>query len=292
MLAIARQLVEAETLLGGDLMPSHRNPLPPIEPAPAQAPAPADDSPQSLDQPPRASGASSKPNAVAAAIAAAGTAAPPRQLDELPEAPEAKQAALDALRERIADCSQCVLGTTRTNLVFGEGSPSAELMFIGEAPGADEDASGRPFVGRAGELLTKMIRAMGLERDDVYIANILKCRPPNNRTPNPQEMACCWPALLEQMQIIRPKVIVTLGNPATQTLLNTREGITRLRGQWQQLPDLAPGLGATAVMPTFHPAYLLRNYSVDARGKVWEDLQKVMEKLGLDPPAKKHPADQ
>jgi DNA polymerase len=201
------------------------------------------------------------------------------ELETLPQTPAQKQAALEALKARIEACKSCALHASRTNVVFGEGAADAQLMFIGEAPGADEDATGRPFVGRAGELLTKMIVAMGLQRPQVYIANILKCRPPDNRTPGPQEVVCCWGFLLQQMQIIRPRVIVTLGNPATQTLLETKTGITRLRGQWQKLPDLAPGLGGIDVMPTFHPAFVLRNYTVATRQQVWDDLQKVVEKL-------------
>jgi DNA polymerase len=246
----ARQLIETDVLLGGDYIPARRNPLPappgqgPSAAAPCIPPAP------SADAPPAATG-------------------------------QEKAAALEALRQETlaARCAACTLGPSRTNLVFGEGSPSAELVFVGEAPGEEEDRTGRPFVGRAGELLTKMIQAMGLRREDVYICNMLKCRPPGNRTPNPQEIQACWSYLLRQLQIIRPRVIVTLGNPATQGLLQTSVGITRLRGQWQRLPDLAPGLGGTPVMPTFHPAYVLRQYTVEVRGKVWDDLKKVMERL-------------
>ena len=199
---------------------------------------------------------------------------------------EQKAASLGELAREVADCSRCALKDTRKNVVFGEVNPAAELVFVGEAPGADEDASGRPFVGRAGELLTKMIEAMGLTRQDVFICNILKCRPPNNRAPNPQEVQCCWDFLIRQLQIIRPKVIVTLGNPATQNLLNTKTGITRLRGTWQALPDIGEGLAGTPVMPTFHPAYILRQYSPENRKKVWSDLQQVMKLLGLTRPEK------
>ena len=196
--------------------------------------------------------------------------------------PKQKAAALEELKQNeIQRCKKCPLAETRTNVVFGEGSPSAELVFVGEAPGADEDATGRPFVGRAGELLTNMIKAMGLTRDDVFICNILKCRPPGNRNPAPEEIQCCWNYLVRQLEIISPKVIVTLGNPATQNLLNTRTGITKLRGTWQELPDFSEALEGTPVMPTFHPAYLLRQYTPEHRKKVWSDLQKVMAKLGL-----------
>ncbi len=196
-----------------------------------------------------------------------------------------KATALEEMdRNEVRPCSLCPLHQSRTQTVFGESNPDADLVFVGEAPGAEEDATGRPFVGRAGELLTKMIVAMGLQRQDVYICNMLKCRPPNNRTPNPQEIECCWGYLLRQLQILQPKVIVTLGNPATQGLLNTKVGITRLRGHWQKLPNLGEGLEGIDVMPTFHPAYLLRQYTPENRRKVWSDLQAVMDKLGLTPP--------
>ena len=143
----------------------------------------------------------------------------------------------------VRNCPRCQLRGTCTQTVFGEGNPDAELVFVGEAPGAEEDRTGRPFVGRAGELLTKMIQAMGLRREDVYICNMLKCRPPGNRTPNIQEIDCCWEFLVRQLQIIQPQVIVTLGNPATKGLLNTPTGITRMRGHWQRLPDIGEDLG-------------------------------------------------
>ncbi len=155
-------------------------------------------------------------------------------------------------------------------------------MFIGEGPGADEDEQGRPFVGRAGQLLNKQIEAMGLKREDVFIANVVKCRPPGNRTPTPDEVAVCWPFLQRQIEVIRPEVIITLGNPATQAILKTTVGITRLRGQWHELWGIP-------VMPTFHPAYLLRQYTEENRRRVWDDLQKVMEKLGL--PKRKQKTD-
>ncbi|MCK5113932.1 MAG: uracil-DNA glycosylase, partial [Phycisphaerae bacterium] len=188
--------------------------------------------------------------------------------------------------DEVKTCQKCELCKTRTNTVFGEVNPNADLVFVGEGPGADEDASGRPFVGRAGDLLTKMIAAMGLSRSDVFICNMVKCRPPGNRTPLPEEVAACWDYLVRQLQIIRPKVIVTLGNPATKGLLSTNVGITKMRGVWAQLPDIGPGLGGIPVMPTFHPAYVLRNYSVNTRGLVWSDLQSVMEHLGLKIPQK------
>lgn len=274
MLNTARQIIEAQRLLAGDILPTALRPLPQLSSVEAQ-PAPAD------------AGATPAPAAPAVAArpaAAAASKTPPAPanvlpLEALPGTPEEKRRALDELRQRVEKCPTCPLHATRTNVVFGEGDADAQLVFVGEAPGADEDATGRPFVGKAGELLTNMIQAMGLKRTQVYIANILKCRPPNNRTPNPQEVLCCWGFLLQQLQIIRPQVIVTLGNPATHTLLRTTEGITKIRGQWRKLPDLAPGLEGIDVMPTFHPAYVARNYTVETRKKVWDDLQKVMEKL-------------
>ena len=193
---------------------------------------------------------------------------------------KAKQlAALEA--ETVTGCQRCRLAEGRTNTVFGEGHPDADLVFVGEAPGAEEDKQGRPFVGRAGEMLTKWIAAMGLRREEVYITNVVKCRPPGNRAPATEEVEACWDTLVRQLRIIRPKVIVTLGNPATHALLHTRTGITKMRGHWQPLPLLDPELADVKVMPTFHPAYLLRSYNDDNRRKVWSDLQAVMTELGL-----------
>jgi uracil-DNA glycosylase len=186
----------------------------------------------------------------------------------LPEQ-EFQNDSLEQIRADLGDCKRCKLWQTRTNIVFGEGSPTAELMFIGEAPGADEDASGRPFVGRAGQLLTKMIEAINFKREEVYIANILKSRPPDNRNPEADEIKACIPFLFRQIATIKPKLIVTLGNPATQGLLETKVGITKLRGEFQDYPRI-PGI---KVLPTFHPAYLLR--SPDKKREAWEDLKKV-----------------
>ncbi len=200
-------------------------------------------------------------------------------------APSDKAELLKALEtEHVTNCTRCPLCQNRTQVVFGEGNSDAELVFVGEGPGEEEDRQGRPFVGRAGQLLTKMINAMGLTRQDVYICNMVKCRPPQNRNPNPEEITACWDYLIRQLQIIQPEVIITMGNPATQNLLNVRIGITKMRGNWQRLPMIGEGLEGTPVMPTFHPAYLLRQYSPDNRRKVWEDLQKVMEALGMTPP--------
>jgi uracil-DNA glycosylase family 4 len=176
---------------------------------------------------------------------------------------------LEDIRRDLGDCQRCKLWSTRTNIVFGEGNPKAELMFVGEGPGADEDATGRPFVGRAGQLLTKMIEAIDLKREDVYIANVVKSRPPGNRAPESDEVKACIPFLFRQIAAIRPKLIVALGNPAMQALLNTREGITKMRGHFKDYPHI-PGI---KVLPTFHPAYLLR--SPDKKREAWEDLKKV-----------------
>jgi uracil-DNA glycosylase len=179
--------------------------------------------------------------------------------------------ALVAIREDIGDCTRCKLHTLgRTQVVFGVGSPDADLMFVGEAPGADEDEQGIPFIGRAGQLLTKIIEAIDLKRDDVYIANIIKCRPPQNRNPEPDEVASCEPFLFRQIDMIKPKVIVALGKYAAQTLLKSETPISRLRGQ------VLDYRGAKLV-PTFHPAYLLRNPS--SKREVWEDMKLVKRLL-------------
>lgn len=168
--------------------------------------------------------------------------------------------------------------TAHTNIVFGDGDPASRLVFVGEAPGAEEDKQGIPFVGRSGELLNKMITAMGLSRQTVYICNVLKTRPPDNATPTAREAAICEPYLQEQLSIISPDVIVTLGLPAVRTLLKTDDTMTRLRGRWASLTLI--GGKAVQVMPTYHPAYLLRAYTPENRQKVWSDLQMVMQKLG------------
>lgn len=186
---------------------------------------------------------------------------------------------LDELRERYErEAPHQHFVTAHTNIVFGEGDCCARLMFIGEAPGADEDRTGRPFVGRAGQLLDKMIGAMGLRRDEVYITNVLKTRPPNNATPTADEAARCAPYLFEQVRIIDPEVIVTLGLPATRLVLGSMEAMGRLRGHWAEFR--CEGL-VKPVMPTYHPAFLLRSYTPENRQKVWSDLQQVMERLGL-----------
>ncbi len=186
--------------------------------------------------------------------------------------PDVPHTTLQALQEHVGPaCMRCKLsGLGRQQVVFGVGNPTADLMFVGEAPGADEDAQGVPFVGRAGQLLTKIIEAMGLARDDVYIANVIKCRPPGNRNPEPDEVAACEPFLLSQVDLVRPRVIVALGKFAAQTLLRTDTPITRLRGQVFEYR-------AAHLVPTFHPAYLLR--SPDKKRDTWEDMKKVLALL-------------
>ncbi|MBI3611128.1 MAG: uracil-DNA glycosylase [Nitrospirae bacterium] len=189
---------------------------------------------------------------------------------------------LTALRDEIGDCMRCKLSSGRTHLVFGTGDSEADLMFIGEAPGEDEDRQGKPFVGKAGQLLTRIIEAMGLKREEVYIANIIKCRPPGNRNPEPDEIATCSPFIQRQIEILRPKVICALGTFAAQTLLGTGQKISQLRGRFHNLPILFSD-GSPAgikVMPTFHPAYLLRN--PDDKKRVWGDMQLIMRELRSD----------
>lgn len=206
-----------------------------------------------------------------------GTA--PVQRPEL--SPEAKAAAFAALRERVLPCMKCAhLAAARRTVVFGVGNIDAELLFVGEAPGADEDEQGEPFVGKAGQLLTKIIQTMGLRRGDVYIANILKCRPDTpgqtagNRKPTPEEMQTCLPYLHEQIDLIGPKVLVALGATAVEGLLGKTVGIMKLRGNWRTYRGIP-------LMPTYHPAFLLRNQALSEKRRVWEDMLQVMEKLGL-----------
>ena len=215
--------------------------------------------------------------AAASAPPATGERPRVRELSDLLVDPDVRGAdSLDALRGVIGDCRRCKLAGGRTNIVFGVGDPSAELMFVGEGPGEEEDRQGVPFVGRAGGLLTDIIeKGMGLERKAVYIANVIKCRPPGNRNPQPDEIVACEPFLHRQIALIRPRVIVTLGTFATQVLLKNRVPISKQRGRWTEYQGVP-------VMPTFHPAYLLRNPS-DKR-TVWEDIKLVMAHLGLKAP--------
>ncbi len=180
---------------------------------------------------------------------------------------------LPIIRTDLGECTRCKLHTTRNKIVFGDGSSKAELVFIGEGPGADEDAQGLPFVGRAGKLLTQMIEAMGLQRQQVYICNVVKCRPPGNRQPEKDEVDACSPFLFRQLDALRPKVIVCLGATAAQTLLQTNRGISHFRGEWLEYRGYK-------MIATYHPAYLLRNPA--AKSDVWKDLQKVMAELGLE----------
>jgi DNA polymerase len=200
--------------------------------------------------------------------------APPLTLDE-------KRARLAAMEEKeVRTCPKCRLCQTRTHTVFGEGDPDAKIFFIGEGPGENEDLTGRPFVGRAGQLLDKMIAAMGLRREQVYIANIVKCRPPANRPPALDEVATCTPYLERQLEIIRPRVIVTLGRPSASYMLNNpKMTMGSVRGRWHAWRGIK-------LMPTFHPSYVLRSYTEETRKAVWSDLQQVMEELGMSVPAR------
>jgi DNA polymerase len=203
------------------------------------------------------------------------------ELDELPRiAPAERPPLLAALAAEVAVCQRCPhLAATRTQTVFGTGSPTARLMFVGEAPGADEDRTGQPFVGRAGQLLTDMItKGMGLTRDEVYIANVLKSRPPENRTPLPDEVAHCLPYLERQIEIIRPEFLCLLGATASQALLQTALSMGRLRGRWHRYRGIA-------TIVTYHPSYLLRN--PPAKKDAWEDLQMLMRAMGLKAPERK-----
>ncbi|MBK7403788.1 MAG: uracil-DNA glycosylase [Phycisphaerales bacterium] len=218
-----------------------------------------------------------------ASLAPAAPTAPALPPDPRRRESEAKMAELRARYERDAPHEKFTTPHQFTNLVWGDGDLCARLMFIGEAPGADEDRTGVPFVGRAGQLLSKMLVAMGLQRESVYIANVLKTRPPNNATPTIEEAALCAPYLHEQIAIVRPEVIVTLGLPASRLVLDSSESMGNMRGRWAEY--VGPGLQGPRipVMPTYHPAFLLRSYTPENRKKVWSDLQMVMTRLGLQP---------
>ena len=208
--------------------------------------------------------------------------APVASKPQAPPAPELEPAErtrrLEVLAETVKSCTRCGLAAARTQTVFARGTGSARLMFVGEGPGADEDAQGFPFVGKAGQLLDRMIAAMGFSREEVYVANIVKCRPPNNRKPEPEEMAACMPYLAEQIELVAPEVIVALGATAVQGLFGTGEGIMRIRGRWRLYRGRVP------VMPTFHPAYLLRTPA--AKREVWDDLQAVLRQMGRTAPSR------
>jgi uracil-DNA glycosylase family 4 len=203
--------------------------------------------------------------------------APVQEVSPTPVPMKQEEVATDVwgVQRALGECTRCGLCKGRTSIVFGTGHPEARLMFVGEAPGRDEDLQGEPFVGEAGQLLNKMLAAMGLRRAEVYIANVVKCRPPRNRDPEPQEIAACEPFLKEQIRVIKPAVLVALGRVASHALLKETTPISKLRGQWKTYEG-------TALMPTFHPAYLLRNPT--DKKLVWADLQKVMAKMGLPLP--------
>ena len=210
--------------------------------------------------------------------------AAPFRIDELFTAPllptEKKKIALATMNDNeVRGCVKCRLSNVRTRTVFGEGDVDAKLFFIGEGPGENEDQTGRPFVGRAGQLLDRMIVARGLSRAQVFIANIVKCRPPQNRMPALDEAAICTPYLVRQLEIVRPRVIVTLGLSSTRYMLQVNSTMGKLRGQWQAWRGIK-------LMPTFHPAYILRSYTAQTRAAVWSDLQQVMKELGLNPSVK------
>jgi len=267
--------VSPQVLAGLKATPSSRSPFATPFARP-QRPAPAATSPPRREQapaPPVAAKTASLP------LDTSSESAPGASEPAL--TPEAKAAAFAELRQRAMPCVKCAhLAATRRNVVFGVGDINAQIMFVGEAPGADEDAQGEPFVGRAGQLLTRIIVAMGLSRETVYIANILKCRPDmppgsvGNRKPTPEEMQTCIPFLHEQIDLIRPKVLVALGATAVEGLLGKTIGITRLRGQWRSYRGIP-------LMPTFHPSFLLRPDGTREKRKVWEVMMQVMERIGM-----------
>jgi uracil-DNA glycosylase family 4 len=275
--------VSTETLraLAQPARPAPRSALvvqPPIAHRPSPLSRPVEAPARSAPRDPNPAGAPPPPAEMPLGLGLPGEApaATPAPLD-----PAAKAAAFAELRARALACVKCPhLASSRKNVVFGVGNLHAELMFVGEAPGADEDEQGEPFVGKAGQLLTKIIETMGLRRGDVYIGNILKCRPDTpgqpsgNRKPTPEEMTTCLPYLHEQIDLIRPKVLVALGATAVEGLLGKTVGITKLRGNWRSYRGIP-------LMPTYHPAYLLRNQAMSEKRKVWEDMLQVMEKLGL-----------
>jgi uracil-DNA glycosylase len=227
-----------------------------------------------LAPPPLARAAPSRP----AVAVAAPTPGPILNPQSSPLTLQERQQHLTVLADTVKSCTRCSLHVERKQTVFARGSGASGLCFIGEGPGAEEDEQGFPFVGAAGQLLDRMIAAMGIERDDVYVCNIVKCRPPKNRTPEPEEMNACMPFLTEQLALVEPQVIVALGKTAVQGLFGTVEGITRIRGRWRLYQQ------RIAVMPTFHPAYLLRNPA--AKREVWADLQLVLKHMGRSVPGK------
>ena len=254
---ILRQHVQTDRLLGVDAVPVGSAPPPRTAPATTQAA-------REVQAAPASDPSASSSSAHRAPAALLHRAAKLHVLDQMD-------------RTEVRGCIDCVLHESRTQTVFGEGNPDARVMIVGEGPGQEEDRTGRPFVGRSGELLDKQIAAMGFTREQVYIANVVKCRPPDNRTPTPEEADTCGGNYLRrQIETIRPAVILTLGGPAAKLLLGTTAGITRLRGNWHAYTAVDPPI---PVMPTFHPAYLLRQYTKENRARVWNDLQAVMAKL-------------
>jgi len=244
--------------------------------------------PRSTDAPATADLFGTKPSPASAAAASALAPSTAYPDDTLPPVPKYNQTfdlntkihllhGMDV--NEVRSCRKCGLCNGRTQTVFGEGDPDANLLFIGEGPGENEDLQGRPFVGPSGEKLDEMIKAMGLDRKQVYIANVVKCRPPQNRAPTTDEVHACWDYLKRQIETIQPRVIVTLGGPATKQILQTNKGITAIRGIWHSFDALKPAGPSVPVMPTFHPAYLLRAYTPENRKKVWNDLQKAMKLL-------------
>lgn len=221
----------------------------------------------------RAAPTQAAPSVVASAPAVTAPAS------DLASSAQGEPRRLDVLAEIVRACTRCGLCKQRKQAVFARGTGSSGVCFVGEGPGADEDAQGQPFVGKAGQLLDRMIEAMGLGRDEVYVCNIVKCRPPDNRKPEPDEMAACMPYLSEQLELVAPRVIVALGATAVQGLLGTSEGIMRMRGKWKSYR------GQIDVMPTFHPAYLLRTPA--AKREVWEDLQEVLRRIGRSVPPRR-----
>ena len=292
----ARQALTAEKLLGIEAVPMGDAVLPMAEAPVATLTAPPAAPPGAIAPPvtPRHVPPPIAPPPARPAIAAPAAVASADQSligrTPLPAAPatllprDTKISLLQLMDENeVRPCSKCVLCESRTQTVFGEGDPDARIMFIGEGPGEVEDRTGRPFVGPAGELLMKMITAMGLSREKVFIANIVKCRPPGNRVPAPTEMLACQSYLFRQVQTVQPRVIVTLGGTATKHLLNTEKGITAIRGIWHTITtpviNDATLVHPIPVMPTFHPSYVLRAYTPENRKKVWNDLQQVMSLL-------------
>jgi uracil-DNA glycosylase len=251
--------------------PSEPSSIEPVEPTPVPLAAAAVRRAPEISIPASLNSAASLKPAPASAPAIVAAASSPSLFESIDRIVDDS---LPRIREDIGDCTRCKLHKGRTNIVFGVGNPKAELMFVGEGPGHDEDIQGEPFVGRAGKLLTQMIEAMSLRREDVYIANVVKCRPPENRLPEKDEITTCSPFLMRQIDVIKPKVVCCLGSCAAQTLLQTTQGISRFRGEWFDFRG-------AKLIATYHPAYLLRN--PPAKGEVWKDLQKVMAVLGLQP---------